>query len=130
MGVFSFNTSDTRESIPVVGNWLKFPPFTVTMKDNAGNVWTEKAYGGYGVFGGKDFYDVLGEMNPEHPAINDPYDPLEDLFGNDPSRLAGLRLAFLDNQDGILYPTLSRDPDFAWCEAAKPSQCEFQGYFY
>ena len=33
------------------------------MIDNEGNVWTEESYEGYGVFGGKDFYELVAEMN-------------------------------------------------------------------
>lgn len=38
-------------------------PFTVYMLDDKGNVWKEDNYDGYGVFGGKDFYELLSEMN-------------------------------------------------------------------
>ena len=36
---------------------------TVYMYDNKGNKWEEKKYEGYGVFGGKDYYDLVAEMN-------------------------------------------------------------------
>ena len=32
------------------------------MLDNKGNVWTEDNYEGYGVFGGKDYYELLAEL--------------------------------------------------------------------
>jgi hypothetical protein len=35
------------------------------MTDNAGNQWVEEQYEGYGVFGGKDFFELLAEMNGE-----------------------------------------------------------------
>tara|TARA_R110000824_G_scaffold206477_8_gene391581 strand:- start:760 stop:2745 length:1986 start_codon:yes stop_codon:yes gene_type:complete len=36
---------------------------TVTMFDDKGNTWVESQYDGYGVFGGKDYYDLTAEMN-------------------------------------------------------------------
>lgn len=33
------------------------------MKVNNGNVWRKDNYDGYGVFGGKDFFVLLAEMN-------------------------------------------------------------------
>ncbi len=61
MGFFSFKTNDTRRSI-----WNKYSDrktFRVYMTDHLGNQWVEDDYDGYGVFGGKDFYELLAEMN-------------------------------------------------------------------
>ena len=33
------------------------------MTDDKGNRWEESNYDGYGVFGGKDYYALLDEMN-------------------------------------------------------------------
>ena len=60
MGQFSWITQDTFESIR---NNLKGYKSRAFMHDNKGNVWEEKEYEGYGVFGGKDFYQLLAEMN-------------------------------------------------------------------
>jgi len=37
------------------------------MKDNKGNSWKEDDYKGYGEFGGKNYYELLTEMNAEGP---------------------------------------------------------------
>ncbi len=61
MGLFSWMTQDTNKSIAVEGSRRR--TFTVVMEDNKGNRWVENNYQGYGVFGGKDFYELLDEMN-------------------------------------------------------------------
>jgi len=66
MGFFSWHTNDTGEVI-----WNKFAKEandagkakTVYLIDNKGNKYKEDNYEGYGVFGGKDFYVLLAEMN-------------------------------------------------------------------
>ena len=64
MGLFSFLTHDTKISIPVVGSNRK--PIKVHMIDDQGHIWTETNYEGYGIFGGKDIYEVIAEMNPKN----------------------------------------------------------------
>jgi len=118
MGFFSWMTADTNESI--ASRYSDVATFTVCMRDNADNVWIEVDYEGYGVFGGKDYYELVAEMNREHPAI----------ANRTLSRDDGITLAFLDDQNGIIYPTLSRDPNFEWTADAKPKDCPHQGYFY
>ena len=61
MGFYSWITQDTNRSISNVHSGR--PTFRVHMIDNEGNVWTEDNYEGYGVFGGKDFFELLAEMN-------------------------------------------------------------------
>lgn len=36
---------------------------TIYMLDDKGNRWEENSYEGYGVFGGKDYFDLVAEMN-------------------------------------------------------------------
>lgn len=57
MGQFSWFTQDTKRRI------RNGVPFTVYMTDDKGNKYKETCYGGYGVFGGKDYYELLAEMN-------------------------------------------------------------------
>ena len=59
MGQFSWFTQDTDKQIG------SEPENTITvyMYDDKGNRWKEENYEGYGRFGGKDFYDLLAEMN-------------------------------------------------------------------
>ena len=61
MGYFSFKTSDTQKSIPNAGSIRE--TFKVHMITEDGQVFTEEDYGGYGEFGGKDIYTLIGEMN-------------------------------------------------------------------
>lgn len=57
MGQFSWFTQDTDEQI--VNGERK----TIYMTDDKGHYWVEDCYEGYGVFGGKDYYELLAEMN-------------------------------------------------------------------
>ena len=61
MGFFSWKTQDTNKSIPSTFSDKK--PRPVYLCDNRGNHWYEANYKGYGRFGGKDFYELLAEMN-------------------------------------------------------------------
>ena len=108
MGFFSWKTMDTQRSIPNVYSSRK--PFPVTMTDNKGNKWTENEYEGYGIFGGKDFYELLAEMNG---------------LGSD--REKGIDLAFSGKPH--IEPNLNEMPDHKW-GYDKPEICEYQGYFY
>lgn len=80
MGQFSWITQDTGESIRNNVSGYKAKAY---MHDDKGNVWEEKDYEGYGEFGGKDFYQLLAEMNN-----------VDGLTGDvDEDRLIGIRLA-------------------------------------
>lgn len=57
MGQFSWITQDTKHRI------VNDEPFTVYMVDDKGKRYKETCYEGYGVFGGKDYYELLAEMN-------------------------------------------------------------------
>ena len=61
MGFFSWNTSDTQRSI--ANNYSKRGTFKVHMVTKDGRAYTEENYEGYGEFGGKDFYELLAELN-------------------------------------------------------------------
>lgn len=82
---------------------------SVTMTDDKGNRYREEAYEGYGIFGGKDFYELLDEMN-----------------GGCGDRQAGIALAFSNKPHKS--PSLSRCGDYYNGDA--PETCPNQGYFY
>jgi hypothetical protein len=89
-GQFSWFTQDTDQQIgSEPENTLPF----VYMHDNKGNKWLEKNYDGYGEFGGKDYYELLDQMN-----------------GGDGDRSRGIDLAF-DKEavatGKILFPALT-----------------------
>jgi hypothetical protein len=124
MGLFSWRTLDTDRSIPCVG--ANRDVFTVYLLDNKGNKWEENAYDGYGEFGGKDYHELLAEMN-----------------GLESDRDAGIDLAFKYNIKGggewydastntkvkILWPNLVENSKWLWINKENES-CEYQGYFY
>ena len=109
MGFFSWHTQDTNRSI--ANQHSDEPTFTVFMLDDKGNYWMEDNYDGYGEFGGKDFYELLAEMN-----------------GLEPDRSAGIDLAFSGKP--FKSPNLvERKIDWVYDEN-EPERCEAQGYFY
>lgn len=127
MGFFSWKTQDTDRSI--ANQYSGRKTFRVQMLDNKGNVWTEDNYEGYGVFGGKDYYELLAEMNNVH--IDKDIENYEDKL-----RAAGISLAFSKGNksgvgtDGVYYPNLVEQADGWVYEMAGPDSCRDQGYFY
>ena len=109
MGVFSWKTQDTDESIPASGSNRK--TFTVYMSDS-NNTWKEDDYEGYGEFGGKDYYELLDEMN-----------------GGTGDRGRGIDLSFSEEKSGIVYPSLNRRKGTGF-DGTEPESCEDQGWFY
>ena len=133
MGFFSWKTQDTDRSIP--SQYSNRKTFRVQMLDNKGNVWTETEYEGYGVFGGKDFYELLAEMNGFVSQKGLSYEVDGEAY-TDEARGFGISLAFSkDNHsgigtEGVYYPNLVEQADGWVYEMAGPDNCEFQGYFY
>ena len=87
-----------------------------------GRTFTERNYEGYGEFGGKDFYELLAELNG---------------LGSD--RSAGIDLSFKDNPSGddtpgVIYPKLveelSWDVEGQYANLPNPRSCDEQGFFY
>jgi len=107
MGFFSWKTQDTDKSI--ANRFSKKPTFNVTMTDNKGNRWHEHNYEGYGDFGGKDFYELVAEMNGEK------------------GRDAGIKISF--SKKPHLQPNITEDTTHEWVDK-HPKMCEDQGYFY
>ena len=109
MGFFSWKTQDTNKSIP--SRYSDRATFKVVMVDDKGNKYVEEDYEGYGEFGGKDFYELLDEMN-----------------GGKGDRLAGIALVFNDEGKKFISPSLS---EAGWyCNGEEPQNCDAQGYFY
>jgi hypothetical protein len=71
MGQFSWITQDTRETIRERYGCSDTSLTTAYMHDNKGNVWEEHNYEGYGVFGGKDYYQLLAEMSRPDQVTGD-----------------------------------------------------------
>lgn len=130
MGVFSWMTMDTNKSIP--NNSCDRKTFKVYMIDDKGNVWEESNYEGYGVFGGKDFYTLLAEMNG---LTCDKYEKDSKEWNNE-MRSLGIDLAYSkdpnrgDHTPGVKYPNLVRSlTNWTYLEAG-PASCPDQGCFY
>ena len=64
MEYFTFNTQDTNKPIGIRGSELG--TFKVIMTDNNGKHYTELNYEGLGIFGGKDYFELLAQMNGCH----------------------------------------------------------------
>jgi hypothetical protein len=114
MGFFSFKTQDSDRSIP--SEYSDRSTFTVTMTDDKGNKWTEPKYEGYGVFGGKDYYELLAEMNGKTDR-------------NDGINLANPNVHGEAISKGIKFPNLTEDANHIWIDT-EPKECEHQGFFY
>jgi hypothetical protein len=108
MGFFSWKTNDTGESI--ANKYSEAETFEVWMIDNKGNTWHEPDYDGYGVFGGKPFYELMGEMN----GIS--WDEAVAVSGS--------------SRKNTLWPNLVRcKPDSYEWQNVEPANCEGQGYW-
>lgn len=125
MGMFSWLTQDTYRSIAASGSGRR--TFTVHMVDDKGNVWTEKKYQGYGEFGGKDFYELVAEMNGVSApnTIQSPEEYTEYM------RLRGIDIAFGSEIGNKKFPNLIQSDPKKWkYTPAEPKRCPHQGYFY
>ena len=110
MGFFSWHTTDTDEPIMNVHTGRNK---TVYMIDNKGNSWREDEYDGYGEFGGKDYYELLAEMN-----------------GLPSCRSEGIELVYGEPRRPYFAPNLVTSPDVKWNDRVKPRDHEGQGYWY
>lgn len=115
MGFFSWRTQDTDKSIS--NQYSTRNTFRVQMMDDKGNVWTEDNYDGYGEFGGKDYYELLAEMN-----------------GGPSDRNYGIDLAFKDSPNGdnpeVKFPNLVEMAEGWQYDPKGPESCIDQGFFY
>lgn len=92
-GQFSWMTQDTRNQI----GSERENTIAVTMFDDKGNKWLERKYDGYGEFGGKDYYELLAQMNGVENA----------------GRKDGIDLAFGKTKvkGKLLFPALIENPN-------------------
>ena len=109
MGFFSWMTQDTNKSI--ANAYSNRDTFKVHMIDNKGNVFTEENYEGYGDFGGKDYYELLAEMN----GFKDRND--------------GIDIKYNNKIQNPIFPNLVEDRNWEWRNEC-PESCPDQGYFY
>lgn len=118
MSYFSWNTSDTQESIPCVNS--DRATFTVYLLSPDGRRWEEKCYQGDGVFGGKDAYALAAELNSRVNCSGNVSD----------DRLIGVSLTF-DNSVKLDYPIkIVRSPTMKYSDVEASSICGYQGKYY
>lgn len=105
MGQFSWITQDTRQPIYIDGYQKSgYEQCTYYMWDNNGNFWKESCYEGYGMFGGKDYFVLLAEMNRVYG----------DNVTEEQKREDGIAIEFSFNHDGILFPNLTESSIWTW----------------
>ena len=119
MGQFSWITQDTNEAIRESYGCSDTRLTTAYMHDNKGNRWEEKAYEGYGVFGGKDYYELLAEMNGVEVTEKQIEERLSLGFDEtkDEARTQLLRSKGIDlyyGKEPFIAPNLSRYMDWEW----------------
>lgn len=119
MGYFSWIAQDSNDSIIIVGYGNKqFPSKTVYMWDNEGRRWREDQYDGDGIFGGKDYYILLAEMN-------NAFD-INMYISEDEKRDYGLLLEGQKDME-IIYPNLTHCSIWEW-KLKEPENCPYQGF--
>ena len=152
MGFFSWNTSDTKKSIP--SHYTDKTLVPVTMKDDRGNAWFEDMYEGYGEFGGKDYYELVDEMNggsgdrdrgiklchpptlcdPKQYGKNAKINILQDDGEYKAHTIADYNRIiqeFLDAMPEVVkVPILVEDATIGWSAEGRPEVCKYQGYWY
>ena len=106
-GQFSWFTQDTGQQIGSQDENM----IPVYMFDDKGKYYYENNYDGYGEFGGKDFYELLAEMN-----------------GLESNRSFGIDLAFSGKQ--YKSPNLVENKTGWKYVKDEPKSCESQGFFY
>ena len=120
MGCFSWFTQDKSHKRIVIGTGTYY----MVGKVNGAIVsYEEKNYNGYGVFGGKDYYELMAEMNGK---------TLSDFDGDrDKLRKAGIDMAFdgstVGYSDKWVHPSLSTIKD-DWHDGDAPMADEDQGF--
>ena len=115
MGCFSWISQDTNRSILVYGLGTRlYPSGTYYMWDNKGRRWRQDKYQGYGVFGGKDYYVLLAEMNIQYAE-----DVTDERKHED-----GMAI---QDQDDVLYPNLTCCADWEW-RNSRPEKCPNHGF--
>ena len=83
------------------------------MWDNKRRRWRQDKYEGYGVFGGKDYFVLLAEMNKEYGLD----------VSDDKKRSDGIRM---EGGEGILHPNLTNCNKWTWTNKC-PRSCPEQG---
>ena len=108
MGIFSWITKEGRSICNVFSSRKQF---TVYMHTPKGKCYEESKYGGYGIFGGKDYYELLAELNGKK------------------TRDEGIDMFFKESLD-IVYPILSENKNWKGDFSVPNKSCLAQGQYY
>ena len=119
MGFFSWKTIENKS---ISNAFSSIGAFKVYMLDNKNKQYMERAYQGYGEFGGKDFFILTYEMNTGKKV-----DTNSDKEMNI-ARDKGLKI-FESDDNNAIFPIFTTDKHRKW-ENKKPQLCDLQGYFY
>lgn len=127
MGFFSFKTTDTGDSIS--NRHSSLGTFPTVMVDNKGNAYYQQSYDGYGVFGGKDIFVLIAEMNGFE--WNEEVDPDSEFKR---MRDIGIDL-YYEGSSRVIHPNIfgsgPQGNNITWEWKDVPLlPCEYQGYFY
>ncbi|KXX68894.1 hypothetical protein [Flammeovirga sp. SJP92] len=116
MGFFSWITQDTKRSVANVHSSKE--TFPVYLLDDKGNIWKENHYNGYGDFRGKDYFELLAEMNgfTEQDAVEKNCE-LRDL-------------GIFIKGENIKYPNIVENILLWKWKNEEPKSCYDQGFFY
>lgn len=128
MGFFSFKTSDSNISIP--NTYSIRATLDIVMIDDKGKVWIETEYEGYGIFGGKDFYEVVAEMNECKLTGNTDKDRSLGIkhYFDEEKKTKVPRLLELEHFKTLVKNKVS--PEEMFKQFPAPEDCECQGFFY
>lgn len=131
MGYFSWLTSDTNKSIPVlrsdeIFNMTVNGPVYLLCPN--GDVLEERDYSGFGRFGDKDVYELVAMWNAPERC----YDENGNLLNTHELRRIGIELACYDEDNFKLkYPIkIVENRNLSYDEVIPSKQCPDQGYFY
>lgn len=118
MGYFSWKTADTQKSISNRNSVRGAFPVYLLQPHHLPAI-KETSYVGYGVFGGRDVYQLLAEWNaPELCNGEVEHD-----------RSIGIDIQF--GKSPVLYPIkFVENPNNAYEDVDASESCDDQGYFY
>ncbi len=117
MGQFSWKTGDTKRSIHSNGSCECGFPVAMILPDNSR--YLERAYEGYGVFGGKDIYELIAELNGRKGRDEGLDIDFSGFFNG------GFKLAA---KKGFKIPKLAENIYAKYDEVDYPTNCPDQGW--
>ena len=134
MGYFNWKTSDTKKTIWNINSRYGAKPSPVYLITEDGRHWAENKYDGYGVFGGKDIYVLIAELNGFKPKKEQNEEDARDWAFNNVFATGDTSFTNMANK-GFKMPKIveklpSKEKWVAmWTKLPYPANAENQGYF-